>query len=353
MNLFFELLQLALGTRDRLSAAPSAEEWSRVHRVAQEQAVAGICLVGLDRLPAEQRPPKALLLQWIGESEIIRQRNVEMDAHCVELLQRLEEAGLRASILKGRGIAKLYGAAGDLRQSGDIDVFVDGGRESALQKMAELGLPVERWDYKHAHVRVWQDTEMELHYRVDFMYGLSRNRKLQDWFEEHKEMLFERNGAWVTPSLEFNLFYILLHIYRHFFSEGVGLRQITDYYYVLKAARETQSASRMAIDAVEEFGMKRFARGLMWVIEEVLATPRELMPWEPDADEGRFILDRVMEGGNFGHYSSNRARLKGRFGIMLSTLRHSLHLLRRYPSEALSAPIWLIWHRLWRLKNRE
>ena len=118
-------------------------------------------------------------------------------------------------------------------------------------------------------------------------------------------------GRLVTPSVSFNLFYILLHIYRHFLYEGVGMRQLMDYYFVLKSLTPNPSPKSEGSlkgkkndiqNVLKEFGMMRFARGVMWVMQEVFALERSYMICEPLESEGRFFLSEVMVGGNFGHH---------------------------------------------------
>lgn len=256
-QLFFELVQTALGNRTRLSETPSAEEWNVLYEMAREQAIDGVLQAGLEQLPSEQRPYQDLLLEWIGSALIINEQNKLMNKRCLELLKRLEEIGLQASILKGQGIARLYGCLGKLRQPGDIDVYVDSKREEALNVAKNMGLNVESWDYKHAHLEIWEDTEVELHYRVEVMFNLWKNWKLQKWFEAHDDEIFRTSkdsensntedtnltDGLVTPTVGFNVFYILLHIYRHFFTEGVGLRQIMDYYFVLKTHYDNKTSN--------------------------------------------------------------------------------------------------------------
>ena len=105
--LFFDLLQVALGKRERLSRVPSAKEWEEIYEESGRQAVTGILLHGIDRLPAGQRPSQVFLLQWIGEGQIIEKQNRLLDERCVDLLKELEDYGLRGAILKGQGIACL------------------------------------------------------------------------------------------------------------------------------------------------------------------------------------------------------------------------------------------------------
>ena len=368
--LFFELLQVAVGNRERLSRVPSDDEWSDLYDESERQAVTGILLHGIDRLPVEQRPPQDILLQWIGVGQMIEQRNHLMDKRCIELLTKLKDAGLTPTILKGQGIAQLYGKElRPLRQSGDIDVYVDCGLKKALAFAKSQGQEKVEWDYKHLHLKIWDDTEVEMHYHVEVLLNLWKNRKLQKWFREHENELFahandnlnanlnlkantdrtnDTNG-FVTPTVEFNVFYILLHIYRHFLYEGVGFRQIIDYYFVLKNLNENLNVNESyAYKAVDEFGMVKFAKGLMWVMHEALGMQRDWMLWESDEKEGRYILKQVMRGGNFGHHDERLKHSGGKLGAVKAILTHNMHLLTHYPSDVIWAPVWIVWHKVWK-----
>lgn len=247
-------------------------------------------------------------------------------------------------------------------------MYVDCGREMALEYARSMQYQVD-WDYKHLHLKMFPDTEVEMHYRPEVLMNLRKNARLQRWFEEYKEMMFRSstcsgNGTavLVTPSVEFNLFYILLHIYRHFLFEGVGMRQLMDYYFVL---RTQIGDKRLGINddllrLLKEFGMMRFARGVMWIMLHVFEGKESInnkpytinLQIEPDEKEGRYILREVMEGGNFGHHDErNAVNVSGKVGTVLRILRHNGHLLAHYPSEALWAPIYFVWHKLWKLSR--
>lgn len=377
MNLlFFELLQASLGNRDSLSAVPTPDEWTAIYDECERQAVTGILLHGIDRLPAEQRPSQVFLLQWIGEGQMIEQQNLMMDKRCLNLLKMLKKRDLYGSILKGQGIALLYDKElRPLRQSGDIDVYVGCGLKETLEFAKDTVQKEIEWDYKHLHLNVWDDTEVEMHYRVEVLLNLWKNRKLQKWFKEHENEIFghtentdkkqelensritntdgaDRKDGMTTPTVEFNVFYILLHIYRHFLYEGVGLRQIIDYYFVLKANTNCTDKTDYALEAVREFGMEKFAKGLMWVMKEALGMPAEWMLWKPDKMEGEYILKQVMTGGNFGHYDERLLHGGGKLGAVKAILTHNLHLLAHYPSDVIWAPVWIVWHKMWKIKTK-
>lgn len=357
--LFFELLQIALGNRERLSTAPSAKDWAEIYAESERQAITGILLHGIDQLFSEQRPPQTLLLQWIGVGQMIEQRNRLMDSRCYELFEKLSSQGWRGSILKGQGIALLYNdELRKLRQSGDIDVYVDCGLEKSLVFAKSVGQQNIDWDYKHLHLNIWNDTEVEMHYRVEVLLNLRKNKRLQKWFKENEKQIFSDLNGLTTPSTEFNVFYILLHIYRHFLYEGVGFRQIIDYYFVLKQLKveslefRDSSMLKESLAAVREFGMEKFAKGLMWVMQEALGMPREWMPWEPDAKEGEYILKQVMSGGNFGHHDKRLNHGGGKLNAVIAIMTHNYHLLTHYPSDVIWAPVWIVWHKLWKIKTQ-
>lgn len=351
--LFFELLQITLGNRDSLSEFPTAKEWAKIYDESERQAVTGILLHGIDKLPAEQRPPQAILLQWIGIGQMIEQRNKLMNSRCKDLLEKLTEQGLRGSILKGQGIAQFYdNELKHLRQSGDIDVYVDCGLENSHAFAKTMGCLDVEWDYKHLHLILWDDTAVEMHYRVEVLMNLRKNRKLQRWFKKNEDQIFNDINTLTTPTTEFNVFYILLHIFRHFLYEGIGLRQIVDYCMVMREVHDSQLMVQEYVETVREFGMDKFAKGLMWVMREALGMPVEWMLWKPDHKEGEYILKQVMTGGNFGHYDKRLDHNGGKVGAVKAILTHNLHLLTHYPSDTLWAPVWIVWHKVWKTKTK-
>ena len=350
-KLFFELIQLALGNRTALYKTPTEEEWIELFEIAQRQALVGVVIHALDKL-CEQglKPLHSLLLEWICLSEKIRIRNLYLNTKCVEIQQLLSARNIRSSILKGQAVATYYDKElQPLRQSGDIDVYVDCGRKESVALAEKLHKENVHWDYKHLQLRLWKDVEIEVHYRVEVLFNLRKNKRLQRWFKEHETWLYCQKEGLIKPNVQFDLFYILLHIYRHFFLEGVGMRQIVDYYFVLKAG---VNYKKETFETLCQFGMLRFAQGLMWVMQEILGLQRKFLLCVPCEKEGRLILQQIMLGGNFGHYDARINNLKGRLGYVEQVIKHNLHLLYHYPSEVVWAPIWIVWHKLWKMTRR-
>lgn len=401
---FFELIRVAIGNKVCLSRVPSAAEWKALYSLSVKQAVAGVCFCGVQRLKKSGYDiPTDLYMKWLGMAAKIQQRNELMNRKCVEVQRLLAEDGMRSSILKGQGVAELYNLNIDLnlnegnnlglyRQSGDIDVWVDGGMERVLRWCRERYGDVE-YDYINAHVPMFKDVEVEMHWRVGSMTNLFRNRRLQRWLEreETKEMilggkadlkpetLLNPETTLSVPTLEFNAFYLMLHCYHHVFESGLGLRQLMDYYFLLMAIHGTHGEHGLEMtkfsdgnsdhgfnglngDAnaianvnrlFKEFGMERFVGAVMWIMQEVFGLERERMLCEPDEKEGRYILDEVMAGGNFGHHDERIRKVgKGKWQSVFANLQHAIHVLRRYPQEALWMPVWMVYHFVWKRSLR-
>ena len=369
-TLFFELIRVAIGTQESpstglragLSRLPSEAEWEELFEMAVKQSLVGICFMGLHTLGADSDDgyvqigmSEDLYFDWMGMAAQINMKNELANEQCVELQKRLAAEGFKSSILKGQAVAMLYGEElRGFRQSGDIDIYVDCGREKAIEFARSVQGDVD-WDYKHLHLNVFEDTAVEMHYVPEVFLNLRKNRKLQKWFKEHREEMFtstnlSNSSNISTPSLEFNLFYILLHTYRHFLYEGVGMRQLMDYFFVLRESSTVPSSKIQEVTkTIELFGMKKFASGVMWIMKEVLGMSEHLLLLEPDENEGNYIFSEVMTGGNFGHHDERLAiGVKGKFGAVIKILRHSIDIGIHYPVDMIWAPINIVHHWCWK-----
>ena len=150
-----------------------------------------------------------------------------------------------------------------------------------------------------------------------------------------------------VPSAEMDAVYVLLHIYRHLFDEGVGLRQIVDYYYVL----QQEGLDRERVGGVlKSVGLYAFAGAMMWLLREVLGMPEERMLCPVDERRGRALLDEIMMAGNFGKYDArlSTADKSSAYFRFCTKTRRNLRFIAQYPLEVICSPIWKAWQLLWR-----
>ena len=369
-NLFYQLLRMALGRQVCLPHTPNEQEWKALYELAKKQSLIGVCFAGVQKLQTQrQDPPEMTYLTWMGMAAKIQQRNEVVSRQCVELQGQLAADGVRSCVLKGQGVGALYRVHENdnnqnssdlsmLRQSGDIDVWVDTDEEGALRWVKKYQRELD-FDYKHVHLDVLEGTSVEVHYRP------STSRV--PWYMKRVEHFTREKACWTNavalgdgmvnvPSLEFNLVFILQHIFGHLFAEEMTLKQYLDYYFVLKQAHEKGADVQEAYRWMQRMGMGSFARATMWLLREVFGMPEEWMICEADADEGRFLLDRVMakeQKAKKGEHGSVRWHLS----VFWAQQSKNLHLLTHYPLEVLFSPIWLarhfFWKRIWKMKHKE
>lgn len=353
-DLFIELLQISLGNRVGFSRTPSADEWRGLFVLSKKQTLLGITYAAIERIPEEQRPPRQLTLQWIVEAEHIKRLNEELNTKAVSISQLFLKDGFRNIILKGQSVAQYYRISNlDLyRTPGDVDIWLDGNRRDIIKyvrgKMSDCNIV-----YHHVDFPKVDGVEVEVHFTPSWMNSLFTNCKLQHYFQQNAHELFSTskvgNGEIPKPTPTFDRVYILVHIYRHLFHEGVGLRQIMDYYFVLKQGfTEKERIATMRI--LQTFKMTRFASAVMWVLQEIFGLESQYLLIQPNEKEGIFLFDEIMRSGNFGQYDLAllRKRNESNISFALRKIRRNFRFVYSYPSEVLWSPIFKVWHYLWR-----
>ena len=490
---FFELLQVAIGNRDKLSRTLSPDEWEEMYDECKRQTMVGIGFAGVERLPQEQLPPGRRIRQWAVKADKIREQNAKVSAECVQVSRFFERNGFDCVILKGQGNYAYYPEhLQGLRGTGDIDVWVrpcyeneddnlnhnhnanlnlndnlndnlnhnhnanlnlnvndtqgkpcydteqssydtslqpydtpsatiilnqrEARQKHPVRAVVEFCLSVKKGEYVYYHnmdFPILKGTAVEVHYRPTWLYNPFRNGVLQRWFRQEptptlpkgkgqegksskvsKVQRFQVYNGYRIPSVEFNVVFQLLHLYKHIFEEGIGLRQLLDYYFVItsyvtlrydteRSSYDTQGKACYdnlnlnvnhnlnpnpnpnldleplnfgTLELIKKLGLEGFAGAVMYVLQEVFAMQRERMLWEPDEKRGKKLLEEIMTGGNFGKFDERYNWAETTNGSMeyrgasyaFARFRHNARFLWNYPSEVLWEPVFRVYHWVWR-----
>ena len=391
---------------------------------------------GIKKLPAEYvGMKKELLLQWMAESQMLEKVNVRLNDAAIQVSEWFRKKGFRTCILKGQGNALMYPNPYS-RTPGDIDIWVEGEDKRVISFVRSIS-PHEKACYHHIEFPSYKGVEVEVHYRPSFLLCFWHNRKLQKYYERVKEQQFSHRvmlgeqGEIAIPTAEFNLIFQLTHIYSHLMNEGIGLRQLVDYYYVLcdfykvyqnfsnpsvslskgsstfspspsssgsgdvtallgaqnryalrlsdhqrstldcagwdrLAIEEDNSAgsttavtssASTALDVVQkelkELGLWKFAGGIMYIMQEVFGMPASRLIVPPNEKYGKFVLNEVLEAGNFGKHDARNRFGRSKLGHNLQRVYRDIRLVRYFPAEALCEPLFRVWHFFWRMKNKK
>ena len=351
--MFLRLLQITVGTAESFDVPPTESEWAALLHEAERQTLCGVIYGSLNRLPASQRPPKGILLKWHSQAESIEYRSRRLDYYSSWVTERFLKAGFRSVILKGQGNARLYPSPA-LRVSGDVDVWLDGERQAILDYVLRF-FPNQRVQWHEVEFPVRKEVTIEVHTTPSVLFCPTDNRRLQRFYDAHREAMMTHqidlpDGPVCIPTTEVNLVFQLTHIYRHLFYEGIGLRQLMDYYYLLSSP-EAGAVLPEVQRTVRSIHLTRFCEAVMWVLGEVFALPAERMILPPNEREGRFLLSEVMRAGNFGLFDSRNAFKAGAWGNFWQITRRNLRFLRSYPREVLWNPPYRIAQFIWRKRR--
>lgn len=360
-NIFFELIRVALGQQKALSYEPSTTEWAELFMMARKQAVVGVMFFAIKRLPETQTIylPNKLMIEWLTMATQIQTRNEKANRRCMELQQMFASKGMRSCILKGQGVAALYQKRlQSLRQTGDIDAWVDASREKVIDYVMGIA-PTRGVDEKHIHFKNFDDVEVEAHWIPVNRNSPKFNRILGDYFKKESERQFANQiGKACFPTIDFQLVHQLLHIYGHYVYEGVGLRQLMDLYFTQKAFVESIPEKKEEVLMLfKRLGLMKFVAGTQYVLHEVFAMEIDYLIYSPDEKEGRLLLKEIETGGNFGQYDvRNNVKDESFFHRALRRFECRWHMVRFDPLGTILMPFnrarLEVWMRTVRRKYR-
>lgn len=362
-KLFYELIRVAIGNAGCLSHTPTTAEWNKLYAMAKEQSLVGICFAGVQRLQKQsQCPPEMLYLQWMGMAAKVQQRNEVVSRRCKDVLDIVRKAGFRAFLMKGQCNGALYSIKDEglrindlpkLRQPGDIDIFVDGGRVKVME-FVQRTAPTSTINEIELEYRCFEDADVDMHYALPKMRHPFRNRKLNayllSWIEanytNHRSIAA---GVQVPcPVLEYDVVFQLEHVYGHFIGRGVGLRQIMDFYFLLQSAPDGYDYEAVK-KGVEDIGLTKFACGLMWLLNNIFGMSMINVPWVPNERDGKFLLQEILNSGNFG--SANERM----HGVTTNLLKRAwvvnANAFRYWRFDHWAwfwSPLWRVYHFVWK-----
>ena len=370
-KIFFDFLRFCIGSAKEIPDSLKEADWKELYCIAQKQALLGVLFYGIRRLPKELAPEQKLLMQWMVMAEMIRKQNIRLFQDSVKVCKNFENEGFANCILKGQGNALLYPDP-YMRTPGDIDIYLSGGRRK-IMKYVDRVCPNQVMRYHHVDFPVMK-TAIEVHFTPSYMFFPVHNCRMQKWFKEVMDLLCSNvvtlpdgYGEITVPTMNFNVIYILSHLYRHIFTEGIGLRQLLDYYFVLvkwhtdltNLTDSNKSLPQMTqintdLDALRHklkyLGLWKFAQAVMFVMKEVFGLSEDRMIAPMDEREGRFLLDEIMRGGNFGQFDDRMGSKVGESKIhrYFRMNFRNLRFVKHYPTEALSEPLFRTWFAVWK-----
>lgn len=344
-------------------------EWGKVILLAQEQSVQGLLLQGIEWLKNHNDNntfnfdvPQLTLLQWIGEVQMIEQRNREMNAFIADFIEKLRKENIHPILVKGQGIAQCY--ENPVRRiCGDVDFFLDDGdydkAKRFLVPMAtkveleykgskHLGMSIDGWSVElHGSLRVGLPKRIN---RVldDIQVDTLKGGNVRSWMNGETQICM--------LGTENDIVYVFVHFLNHFYKGGIGLRQICDWCRLLYTYRESLNIGLLE-SRVKRAGLMSEWKAFGAFSVNFLGMPVEAMPFlnieectnlKKKADR---ICSFIMEVGNFGHNRDTSYYGKYPFVVRkaISACRRTKDLFRHtmiFPLDSLRFFPYILWNGL-------
>lgn len=348
-RVFFELVKAGLWEKEVQLLPYQDIKWKGVYRLATEQSVLGLVLAGLEH--SDVKPPKEMLLQWIGEVQQIEMRNTSMNSFVAEIIDKLRKKEVYCLLVKGQGIAQCYERP-LWRSSGDVDLLLnDRNYEKASDFLIPLASKVDN-EVEHTKHRalIINGWEVELH-------GTLRSglwRSLETAVDEVQNDVFYGGCVrfWMNgktqvflPAADEDAFFIFSHILQHFYKGGIGLRQVCDWCRLLYCYRDSLDYGALE-SRIKKAGLMSEWRAFAALAIDILGFPTEAMPfYEADSKwkkKAESILDFVMDTGNFGHnrdvsYQKKTPTLLRKFITLSRQTMDSIRHFFIFPLDAVKA----------------
>ena len=347
--------------------------WTELLRFAKKQSIVGVCWHGVRRMSEleENRPSEDDVMDWMVEVSKIAKRNRKVNATAFKVVNGFRQQGFAACVLKGLGNALLYPDP-LARTPGDIDVYVhplkEGGGwmndEADVKKIIAFCKGLDnpaRAVYHHIDIPNVDNVPVEVHYRATWLNAPVNNRRLQNLLytllsreDGTKNVaLPEEAGEITVPGYYFNVVFQLSHILNHLLHEGVGLRQLVDYYNLLRSHACSTEDQVWLDTSLKRCGLHQISSAVSWTLKNVLGLPENYLITTPNERYGQQLLREMMAGGNFGKYDKRllSGTSRSKMGANIQRLVRDARMVVYYPSECVWEPWFRMWHWMWRKKH--
>lgn len=313
---YIEFLKICLSDNPRISdrlvsLCDGHIDWIDLLNFAAKQGVIGVYWYGMEELfkssvSTINKPTDDEVMEWWGEVNDIKKRNEDLFKKAAFVSNTLRKEGFDNCILKGPGNAIMYPDP-YFRMTGDLDVWLKGTKKE-IDSYVNKFFPKEKGSNLHIHFPIFKDTLVEFHYTPRILDNPIANRHIQNYFKEQQltqmnNVMQLPNGKQIpTPTPDFNVIFQMSHLMRHFICEGIVLKQLVDYFYVLKEYNKRNIYTSSPIKNTNEiFGvlkqtkMLNFSEVLMYIMKEGLGLEDKYLITNLNKKIGKTILDSIID----------------------------------------------------------
>ena len=237
------------------------KDWEFFYALSKKQGVAAVIFDKIKDIPKDVAPPKVITLKWISHALSIKEQMKKKESVAIEFAEELSKRGIQTTVLKGLAYASYYPNPYQ-RESGDLDCYLMGKKDEGDRIVVEIGGRMEEAGYKHSHL-YYKGLTIENHNFItsfdNTKLGVKTERLLQEIIKDGCRPIGD--SKLLNPSADFNALFLIKHAQRHFIKEGICIRHLLDWAFLLKAESKNVNWAKV-LPLMEECRILKFAQVL-------------------------------------------------------------------------------------------
>lgn len=277
-------------TGEQPKELPENLSFKKVFRCAREHSVANMAFYSVEKLA--DKPDSEMYAYWEGERDLAIARHFnQMDARD-EIVRELAKAKIRVLEAQGTLIKPLYPSP-DQRTMADLDFIVDPENLSKTEQiLLSLGYTVDKSTEQEVDVQRQPNMYVEIH--TDYF---TKEFKYSDSLEYPFDAAEEISPYSFRPTDEMFYAYSVLHLAKHYFIGGLGIRRVMDLFILnreYKAVRESKTVT----DIFKNLDLLLF-------VEKISALAQAWFSDGELTDEMNVMITQIKRGQTFGSYATH------------------------------------------------
>lgn len=301
----WDILYLSACALNRIQAnieKVSEMDLHAIYRIAKYHTMTSIVYMALDGSGIFDETDTDLVKEWSDAWNKAIRKNILLDMECQKMIQFMEKKGIWHMLLKGSVLKNLYPAA-EMRQMADIDILFDADYQMQMhQYMINHGYKAEAFGVGVHDTYVKPPVyNFELH---TALFGGKHDAWIR-YYSDVKNRILQNEGSSFGYHFRDEDFYIYImtHAYKHYISNGTGLRSLLDIYvYINKKGKELDW--NYINEEAEKLGIRKFEKQCRKLSLKLFSNPRSFSKKEFSEEERRQLFYFVYSG-TYGNQQNN------------------------------------------------
>ena len=301
---FFELLRAGLWEKDARLSQYGTVDFKEILRLSEEQSVLGLIAAGIEHV-VDVKLPQDVALQFVGQTLQIEQRNTAMNDFIADIVDKMRVADIYTILVKGQGVAQCYERP-LWRVSGDIDFLCSRNNyKKAIDFLRPLASKINQEGHYSSHLSMTIDYwHVEVHGSLRTGLSGCLDRKVD---EAQRDVFCHGNvRSWnnkettvFLPSSDNDIFFVFTHFIKHFYKEGMNLRQVCDWCRLLWTYRNDVEPDVLE-KRLRKAGLMAEWKAFAALAVDYFGMPKEVMPLYCDGmkwhRKDEHILQFILKG---------------------------------------------------------